>query len=158
MNLEERCAPWRNSKVMDGLTFVRGIRDTRENYPPIGSFVQFEIDKIGRGHLTGTGMPNAEHYNPLGVVHGGFAGTLLDLALGHVSITMLDDMSQAVTTTDLNLKYLRSMSSSTGKVHWVADVLHAGKTIIVAEASLRDSENRLCATAQSTCLVVRRRD
>ncbi len=142
---------------MDGLTFVQKIRDERENYPPIGAFVDFEIEKISRGHLTGTGVPNEKHYNPLGVVHGGFASTLLDLALGHVSITILDDMSNAVTTTDLSVKYVRSISSKTGKLRWEANVLHSGKTVVIAEADLADESGKLYATAQSTCLIVRRR-
>ncbi len=142
---------------MNGMAFLVAMRDEGREYPPIGKFVEFQIDTIESGHLTGTGVPGAEHYNPLGVVHGGFAGTLLDLALGHVSITVLDDMAYAVSTTDLTVKYMRSISKDTGKMRWTANVLHAGKTIVMAEASLYDRD-RLCATAQSTCFITRRRD
>ncbi len=139
------------------MTFLHDMKNERRNYPPIGKFVDFEIDRIESGHLTGTGVPRDDHYNPLGVVHGGFAGTLLDLALGHVSITMLDDMANAVSTTDLSVKYFRSISTGTGKMFWSADVVHAGRTVVVAQASLRDADGKLYATAQSTCLITRRR-
>jgi uncharacterized protein (TIGR00369 family) len=143
---------------MDGIEFLTAMRDERVNYPPIGAFVDFEIDEIAPRHLTGTGVPRAEHYNPLGVVHGGFAGTLLDLALGHVSITVLENMAYAVSTTDLSVKYMRSISKDTGKMRWTAEVLHAGKTVVIAQASLYDNRDRLCAMAQSTCIITRRRD
>ena len=147
-----------SGESMDGITFLTEMRDEGRNYPPIGSFVEFKIDEIKRGHLTGTGVPRADHYNPLGVVHGGFAGTLLDLALGHVSITVLDDMTYAVSTTDLTVKYMRSILHDTGKMRWTAEVMHSGKTVVMAEASLYDSKGRLCASAQSTCLITKRRD
>lgn len=139
------------------MTFIQRIRDDGENYAPIGRFVDFKIDDIARGRLTGSGKPNAGHYNPFGIVHGGFASTLLDLALGHVSITMLDDMANAITTTDLSVKYMRPISSDTGELRWEATVPHAGKTMVIAEARLFDSAGKLYATSQSTCLIVRRR-
>jgi len=143
---------------MDGLTFVSRMRDLGENYPPIAEFVDFKIDLVERGHLTGSGLPGAHHYNPMNVVHGGFASTLLDLAVGLVSFTVLDDMSYGVSTTDLNVKYLRSIHADSGRLVWDSSVLHAGKRVVIAEAYLRDGEGRLTATAQSTCLIVRRRE
>ena len=140
------------------MAFLQRMRDTGEEYPPIGRFVQFQIDDISVGHLTGRGTPGDQHYNPLGVVHGGFASTLLDLALGHVSITALDDMTKAVSTTDLSVKYVRSIYSTIGTMFWESHVLHSGKSIVVAEALLKDADGKLYAMAQSTCMIVSRRD
>lgn len=142
---------------MDGLTFVREMRDTGSNYPPIGKFVEFAIRDVAFGRIEVTGRPGEQHYNPFGVVHGGFAGTLLDLALGHVSVTVLPSMERFVTTTDLTVKYFRPLFHTSGEVSCVATVVHSGKTIVVAEARLHDSAGKLCATAQSTCLIVSRR-
>ncbi|HEY8312692.1 MAG TPA: PaaI family thioesterase [Candidatus Baltobacteraceae bacterium] len=139
---------------MDGLAFVTAIRDTGANYAPIGTFVAFALTTIERGHIVATGVPGPQHYNPLGVVHGGFASTLLDLALGHVSISVLRDPATGVATTDLNVKYLRSMNASTGTVICEATVVHAGRRIVVAQAELRDAGGTLFATAQSTCIVL----
>ena len=132
------------------------MRDRGTNYPAIGAFVGFTIHDVERGKITISGTPRAEHYNPFGVVHGGFASTLLDLALGHVSVTALASAEEAVTTTDLSVKYVRPMFESTGTVFCDATVLHQGKRIVVAEARLRDADGRLLALAQSTCLVVAR--
>lgn len=139
---------------MDGLAFVRAMMENGERYPPIGHFVHFKLLEVERAKITASGLPGPEHYNPLGVVHGGFASTLLDLALGHVSITVLEDPATGVGTTDLSLKYIRSMYDSTGIVYCDARIVHAGKRVIIAEAFLRDAAGTLYATAQSTCLVL----
>jgi uncharacterized protein (TIGR00369 family) len=142
---------------MDGLTYVREMRDHGTNYPPVGEFVEFAIRDVAQGRIEVTGRPSERHYNPFGVVHGGFACTLMDLALGHVSVTMLPSIENTVVTTDLSVKYIRPLFASAGEVACIATVLHSGKTIIVAEAQLRDSSGKLYATAQSTCFIVPRR-
>ena len=142
---------------MDGLTFVRRIRDDGVGYPPIGTFVGFTLTRIERGSLEAVGIPTATHYNPLGVVHGGFSSTLMDLALGLVSLTVLPSMESGVTTTDLNVRYVRRILESTGPMTVAASVLHAGGRIVVAEAFLRDAGQKLYTVAQSTLLIVARK-
>jgi len=142
---------------MDGITFVRRIRDEGIEYPPIGSFVGFALTKVEKGSLEAVGTPTAAHYNPLGVVHGGFSSTLLDLALGLVSVTVLPSMESGVTTTDLSLRYVRPITETTGEMTVAASVLHAGRRIVVAEAFLRDAHHKLYTLAQSTLLIVEKR-
>src|SRR5476651_2656931 len=142
---------------MDGITFVRRIRDEGIEYPPIGSFVGFVLTKVEKGSLEAVGTPTAAHYNPLGVVHGGFSSTLMDLALGLVSVTVLPSMEHGVTTTDLNLRYVRPIAETTGRMTVAASVLHAGRRIVVAEASLRDENHKLYTLAQSTLLIIAKR-
>ena len=139
---------------MDGFAFVTEMRETGAHYPPIGKFVGFTILDVSLGKMRISGRPTAQHYNPFGVVHGGFASTLLDLALGHVSVTVLPSMDKFVSTTDLSVKYLRPLFASIEQVFCEAEVLRSGRQIIVAEAKLVDASNKLYATAQSTCLVV----
>jgi uncharacterized protein (TIGR00369 family) len=142
---------------MDGVTFVRRMRDEGYEYPPIGSFVGFALTNVEKGVLEAVGTPTAAHYNPLGVVHGGFSSTLLDLALGLVAVTTLPSMDNHVTTADLTLRYLRPIFASTGQMTVVASVLHTGKKTIVAEASLHDGDQKLYTLAQSTLLIVEQR-
>jgi uncharacterized protein (TIGR00369 family) len=130
------------------------MRDKNANYPPIGELVGFKILDVERGKIRITGRPTSQHYNPLGVVHGGFASILMDLALGHVSITVLASMKEGVSTTDLSLKFVRPIVQETGELVCNATVVHSGRKIVIAEAYLRDASGKLYATAQSTCLVI----
>ena len=139
---------------MDGVSFVSKMRDDGYEYPPIGSFVSFALTKVDPGHLEAVGTPTAAHYNPLGVVHGGFSSTLMDLARGLVAVTTMPSMDHSVTTTDLSLRYVRPILSSTGLMTVTASVLHAGRRVVVAEASLRDARQKLYTVAQSTLMVV----
>ena len=139
---------------MDGLTFVQQMRDKGVNYPPIGELVGFRILDVRKGAIKISGRPTAQHYNPLGVVHGGFASTLTDLALGHVSITMLPSMEEAIATTDLSVRFVRPAFHDTGEMVCEASVIHSGRKVIFTEARLTDKAGKLYATAQSTCLVV----
>jgi uncharacterized protein (TIGR00369 family) len=146
--------PEKNETNVNGLTFVRQMRDKKTNYPPIGEFVGFRILDVERGTIRVSGRPTAQHYNPLGVVHGGFASTLMDLALGHVSLTVLASMEEGVATTDLSVKFVRPIFEKTGELTCEATVVHSGRKVIIAEARLMDTSGKLYATAQSTCLVV----
>ena len=141
---------------MTGIEFLTRMRDFGENAPPIGAFVGFRLDEITCGRITVSGVPSGDHYNPFGVVHGGFASTLIDLALGHVSISILESMDFMVSTTDLNVKYVRPMFASTGRVECSAVVIYHGRRTVVSEAQIRDESGRLYATGNSTCLILER--
>lgn len=143
---------------MDGLKFVADMQATGSHFPPIGHLVGFQLIAVSKGSVTVTGLPEERHYNPLGVVHGGFAGTLLDLALGHACITALSGDETGVATTELSVRYLRPLFATTGTVTCVATVLYRGKNNMVADAQLRNAARDLCALAQCTCVIVRDRD
>jgi uncharacterized protein (TIGR00369 family) len=120
---------------------------------PMAELFAFELHSVERGEVVASAAASERHYNPLGVVQGGFAGTVLDIALGLASISVLEGDASGVATTDLSVRYLRPILASTGRLQVQATVLHAGKTIVVAEAKLSDSAGKTYALAQSTSLV-----
>lgn len=69
---------------------------------------------VEHGAVTAVATPSAEHYNPFQVVQGGFAATVLDIVLGLVSISVLKGDADAVATTDLSVRYIRSVRQETG--------------------------------------------
>ena len=50
--------------------------------PPISQTLDFIIVEAEHGHVVFQGRPGFAHYNPMGMVHGGWFATLLDSALG----------------------------------------------------------------------------
>ena len=50
--------------------------------PPIAVTMRLRPVELEEGRVVFEGEPGEEHYNPIGVVHGGYAATLLDSALG----------------------------------------------------------------------------
>jgi len=122
---------------------------------PMAELFDFEITSVERGSVQARAIPSARHENPLGVAQGGFAGTTLDMALGLVSLSVLEGDANGVATVDLNVRYFRPIYAATGMMDVRAESLHHGRTVVVAEAKLFDSNGKLYASAQSTSLISR---
>jgi len=98
-------------------------------------------------------VPGAHVYNPIGTVHGGYAATLLDSACGCAVHSKLS-ATQAYTTLELKVAYHRAMTKDTGLVRAEGRVISIGRRAAFAEATLKDADGRLYASATSTLLVI----
>lgn len=92
------------------------------------------------------------HYNPLGSVHGGVISTLLDTAAGCAVHSTLP-AGVGYTTLDLNVKFLRAVTTASGLLRCEGTVLSRGRRTALAEARLTDGSGRLAAHATSSCLI-----
>ena len=91
-------------------------------------------------------MPEFRHYNPIGTVHGGFAATLLDSALGCAIFSTLAK-GEAWTTLELKLNFVRPMSKDTGTVRAEGRIIHRGRTVATSEGTVKDRAGKLYAHA-----------
>ena len=98
--------------------------------------------------------PGEHHYNPLGMVHGGLACTLLDSVVGCAGQTTLP-AGVGYTSIDLNVSYLRPILATTGLLRAHGRVVKGGQRVIFAEGSLTDAAGTVLATATSSLLVLR---
>jgi uncharacterized protein (TIGR00369 family) len=97
--------------------------------------------------------PGEQHYNPIGVVHGGLAATLLDSAMGAAVHSTLPQGS-AYVTLEVKLNLVRAITAATGRVLAEGKVIHRGKTVATVEGTLRSEEGgALLAHGTSTCLI-----
>lgn len=121
--------------------------------PPIGETLGFQLVECGDGLAVFEGNPGPETYNPMGIVHGGYAATLLDSACGIAVVTRLEE-GQSMTTLELKTSYHRAMTADTGTVRAEGLVISMGRRVAYTEAKLTDAAGRLIATATSTLLVI----
>lgn len=121
--------------------------------PPIAALIDVDQMSFGEGTATFSLVPHEMHYNPIGTVHGGVIATLLDSACGCAVHTLLPP-GEAYTSLDLTTKYLRPITSATGRITATATVLSRGARTALAEAKLTDSEGRLLAHATSSCIIL----
>ena len=98
------------------------------------------------------GVPEFRHYNPIGTVHGGFAATLLDSALGCAIFTTLAK-GEAWTTLELKLNLVRPISKGTGTVKAEGRIIHRGRTVATSDGTLKDGAGKLYAHATTTCMI-----
>jgi uncharacterized protein (TIGR00369 family) len=122
--------------------------------PPIGALLNFRIAELREGYAVFTVEPAEYHYNPIGVVHGGVAATLLDSAMGCAVHSTLP-AGAAYTTLEIKVNYLRPMSAKTGEVRCEAKTIHVGARTAMAEGRIVDASGKLYAHGTTTCIIFR---
>jgi uncharacterized protein (TIGR00369 family) len=138
---------------MAGIDYIRAIQSGEIPPPPIAVVMNFAMVEIDEGRAVFEGEPGEEHYNPIGVVHGGYASTILDAVLGCSVHTMLP-AGVGYTSQTLEVKYLRPITRDTGVVRAGSVVIHKGRKTATAEAKLTSVETgKLLATGTGTCLL-----
>jgi len=139
---------------MTGYDLLKAMFDGELPPAPIALTLGFAPLELERGRVVFTGTPEERHYNPIGSVHGGYAATLLDSAMGCAVHSVLD-AGVGYTTLDLQVRYVRPMTARTGKVRAEGTVVHAGRRQAVAEGRLVGAaDGRLLAHGTTTCLIV----
>ncbi|MBP0438956.1 PaaI family thioesterase [Tianweitania sediminis] len=137
---------------ISGLEFLQRIIQGDYPVPPIGRHLGFGLSEVAEGRAVFRGMPSAAYLNPLGVVHGGWAATLLDSALGCAVHTLLQ-AGEGYSTVEFKVNLTRPITANTGEVVAEGRVLHKGRTTAVSEASLKDSTGKLLAIGTETCSI-----
>ncbi|GAC1340234.1 MAG: PaaI family thioesterase [Bradyrhizobium sp.] len=137
---------------MPGIDFVRAIFSGRLPTPPIMQTIQTFDTSAEPGVVVMHSIPGFRHYNPIGSVHGGYAATLLDSAMGLAVHTMLPP-GTGYTTLEFKISFIRGMTKDTGAVRTEGKTLNVGRRAATAEARITDAKGRLLAHATTTCLV-----
>lgn len=141
--------------ALPGLDCINAILAGTIPPPPIAQLLGFEIVEAEVGRAVFAMLPAEWMYNPIGMVHGGIAATLLDSCMGCAVHTTLE-ARVGYTTTDLQVRYIRAMSDATGLVLAEGRVVHAGRRTATAEGRLfAQSDGRLIAHGSSGCAILR---
>jgi len=120
--------------------------------PPIGATLDFLPVHVEPGLAIFQGRPLPRHYNPLGIVHGGWFATLLDSAVGCAVHSTLP-AGKAYTTLELKLNIVRALTDAVPLVRAEGKVVHVGRQVATAEGRLIGHDGKLYAHASTTCLV-----
>lgn len=121
--------------------------------PSMGRTLDFNLIEVADGLAVFEGNPDERTYNPMGVVHGGYAAALLDSACGIATHSKLAP-GQAYTTLELKVAYHRAITADTGRVRATGTITSFGRRVAFAEAKLTDDQGRVLASASSTLLVM----
>ena len=139
--------------MLSGLALLQKIVSGELPQPPIAETLDFELVEVEHGRAVFEGVPAEFHYNPIGVVHAGYAVTLLDSAMGCAFVATAEAGTRW-TTLELKTNFTRALTVDTGRVRCIGTVLSRGRRVSTTEARILDSEDRLCAHATSTILVL----
>jgi uncharacterized protein (TIGR00369 family) len=137
---------------LTGLEYMQRLINGEFPAPPISITLGFELVEVEEGRAVFAGEAAEYLYNPIGSVHGGFAATLLDSALGCAVHTTLP-ANVGYTTLEIAVNYVRPITATTGRLFCEGMVIHAGRRIATAEAKLTDADGKLYAHGKTTCAV-----
>lgn len=141
------------STEMDGLSFLKLMIENKKN-PPIASSLSFKLTEATEGKAVFTFEPAEYHYNPLGVVHGGVAATVLDAAMA-CAIHSLLPKGKFCTTLEIKVNYLRAITLKSGLLRCEGEVIHLGKQTSVTQGKVLDNAGKLYATATATFMILK---
>jgi uncharacterized protein (TIGR00369 family) len=138
----------------NGLEYLRGVVAGSLPPPPIARLMNLRLVEVERGRAVFETAPEEYHYNPLGIVHGGVAATILDSAMG-CSLHSCLEPEDRYTTIEIKVNYLKAMTTATGPIRGVGTIVHLGRTTALAEGRLVGGDDTLYAHATSTLLIKR---
>jgi uncharacterized protein (TIGR00369 family) len=100
------------------------------------------------------GAPEFKTTNPMGTVHGGWYGTLLDSAMACAVMTKVPRGS-VYTTLEYKINILRSIPLGM-TIDCTGIVDHAGRSTGVATGEIRGvDDGKLYATGSTTCIIMK---
>ena len=139
---------------MSGLAFMQGVLDGKIARPPISVGLNYWLDTVAPGEVSFRGAPTFEHTNPMGTVHGGWYGTLLDSCMACAVMTTVPQGS-IYTTLEYKINLTRNLPIGM-EIVATGNMDHAGRTTGVAHGEIRGVEDgKLYATGSTTCLIMK---
>jgi len=119
---------------------------------PMAEHMNMSMTEVEYGRIVFTGVPEAKYYNPMGTVHGGYFGTLLDTAMGCAVHTACKP-GQGYTTLEYKVTLIRAMTTATGPVYCEGRILNVGSRVGTAQGTITDSKGKIYAHGTTTCLI-----
>jgi uncharacterized protein (TIGR00369 family) len=149
----EELATVADMKKLSGLEFMTGIMEGQIAAAPIANLLDYDLIEVEKGRIVFAGIPGFQSYNPIGSVHGGWFGTLLDSCMACAVHTCLP-AGKGYTTLEYKINVVRSASVKTGLLRAEGVATHVGRRTGVAEGRIVDESGKIFATGSTTCLVL----
>jgi len=140
--------------AVSGLEAMRALIAGKFAPPSIAATLGFALAEVDVGRAVFVGIPSDRVLNPLGIVHGGWALTLIDSCTGCAAHTTLP-AGVSYTTVETKVNFVRAIQADTGELCAEGVVVARGRTIITAEGKLTDARGKIYAHGASTLLVLR---
>ena len=140
-------------RKMSGLEFLTALKNGDIPPPAMARTLGFRPTEIAHGTITFQATPGTDVLNPMGVVHGGWYGALLDTVMGCAVQTTLPP-GRIYTTLEYKVNLTRAIPPNMLSAA-VGTVQHSGRSTAVAQGEIRGVEaGKLYATGSTTCILM----
>ncbi len=140
-------------RTLSGLELLRAMGDGTLPNASIAETMGLLGLEVEDGRAVMRVRADGRHLNPLGGVHGGFAATVLDSVTGCAVHTRLP-AGCAYGTVDLSVKMMRPVPRDQ-ELRAEGVVTHLSGSLGVADATLRDADGQLLASASASFFIKR---
>lgn len=137
---------------MSGLDFMQAVLDGTLPGAPIAEGMNFTLDHVAPGQTVFSGTPGFAQANPVGGIHGGWYGTVLDSCMACAVMTTVPK-GAIYTTLEYKINIVRAIPPGT-RVIATGTVDHAGRSTGVATGRITGEDGTLYATGSTTCLIM----
>ncbi|MBD0326067.1 MAG: PaaI family thioesterase [Pyrinomonadaceae bacterium] len=150
-----------NNKVetrgqLSGLEYMQKLAGGELPQSGMSQLMGFRLVEVSEGYAVVTVKPAEQHYNGIGIAHGGLAATLLDSATGCAINTMMP-AGRIFTTLEMKINYVRPIRGDVNMVRCEARVIHAGLRVATAEGRVIGPDGKLYAHGTATCMLFQAR-
>jgi acyl-coenzyme A thioesterase 13 len=120
--------------------FKQNIGKSFASPSPVGKWLDGILLEAEEGYLAAEYTVRPDFANPMGVMHGGIYGVMMDDLMGALVFSLNNEF--LFTTVNLNIDYLSSAKIGE-KVIVKGTVIKAGKNIVHCECKLYNTEGKL---------------
>lgn len=140
--------------AMSGLETMQKMARGEIAGPAIAHLMGYRLSEVEDGRAVFVGTPEFDVTNPMGTVHGGWYGTLLDSCMACAVMTKVPKGS-VYTTLEYKINILRPIPLGT-EIRAIGDAQHVGRSTGVANGEIRGvADGKLYATGSTTCIVMK---
>ena len=139
---------------MSGLELLLSFGNDEALRPGVAILLGMHMTDIEHGRVAFVIDTRPEFGNPMGNVAGGIISTLVDSAMACAVHSALPARA-GYATVDLGLTFVRAAPAGGGVVRAEGEVVHMGGRIATAKGTVTDGDDRLLATATTTCMIFR---
>lgn len=138
---------------MTGLEFMEKIKRGELPGAPIAKTLNYDLISVSLGQVIFRGAPKFDSMNPVGSVHGGWYGTLLDSAMACAVMTKIPKGS-FYTTLEYKINIVKAIPIGM-EIDAIGLVTHSGRSTGTADGKIIGTKDKiLYATGSTTCLIM----
>jgi uncharacterized protein (TIGR00369 family) len=136
-----------------GLEFLQKMIKGEIASSALSRTLDFDLVEATAGRVLVSARPAEFQCNAIGTVHGGVIASWADTAMGYAIQSRLPS-GLSLTTLDIQVRYLRAVRLDDAPVSIIGRAEHVGRRTGVARAELYDDQQKLLATASTSCLIL----